>query len=208
MDSGFFMSIWVLERGNMNQAVLSGKQAVVTEITDKLKDSSSTVVVEYRGLSVAEVSELRRNLRAEEVEFKVYKNTMVKRAVDELGFNDLDEALTGPNAFTFSKDATAPSRVLAKFAKKHEHLVLKSGIVEGKVVDLATLKELANLPNHDGMLSMLLSCLQSPVSSFARVVKAVADAKEANGGETPVVAEAAAEEVKAEEPAAPVESAE
>ena len=208
MDSGFFMSIWVLERGNMNQAVLSGKQAVVTEITDKLKDSSSTVVVEYRGLSVAEVSELRRNLRAEEVEFKVYKNTMVKRAVDELGFNDLDEALTGPNAFAFSKDATAPSRVLAKFAKKHEHLVLKSGIVEGKVVDLATLKELANLPNRDGMLSMLLSCLQSPVSSFARVVKAVADAKEANGGETPVVAEAAAEEVKAEEPAAPVESAE
>ena len=170
----------------MNQAVLSGKKAVVEEITDKLKNSDGVVVAEYRGLTVAEVSELRRNLRDENVELKVYKNTMVKRAVDELGFNDLDETLTGPNAFAFSKDATAPARVLAKFAKKHDHLVLKSGIVEGKVVDLATLKELANLPNRDGMLSMLLSCLQSPVSSFARAVQALADAKAAQSGGTPV----------------------
>ena len=171
------MSIWVLERGTMNKAVLSNKHAVVKEIVDKIKDSDSTVVCEYRGLSVAEVTELRRSLRAEGIDFKVYKNTMFERACDESGFEDLKDALSGPNAFAFSKDATAPARVLAKFAKKHKALVLKKGIVEGKVVDEATVKELSALPNRDGMLSMLLSCLQSPLSSFARAVKAVADSK-------------------------------
>ena len=160
------MSVWVLERGNMNQAVLSNKQAQVTEISDKIKNSQSTVVCEYRGLSVAEVTELRRNLRAEGVDFKVYKNTMFERACDNCGFEDLKDALSGPNAFAFSEDATAPARILAKFAKKHKALVLKKGIVEGKVVDEATIKELSLLPGRDGMLSMLLSCLQAPVSSF------------------------------------------
>ena len=184
------MSIWVLERGNMNQAVLSNKQAIVTEISDKIKASQPTVVCEYRGLSVAEVTELRRSLRSEGVDFKVYKNTMFERACDDCGFEDLKDALAGPNAFAFSEDATAPARVLAKFAKKHKALVLKKGIVEGKVVDEATIKELSLLPNRDGMLSMLLSCLQSPVSSFARVVKAVAEAKEA-GTPAPAAEEAA-----------------
>ena len=191
------MSIWVLERGNMNQAVLSNKQAVVEEITSKIKDSQSTVVCEYRGLSVAEVTELRRSLRAEGVDFKVYKNTMVERACEACGFEDMKDALNGPNAFAFSADATAPARVLAKFAKKHQALVLKKGIVEGKVVDEATIKELSLLPNREGMLSMLLSCLQSPVSSFARVVKAVAEAKEA-GAPAPAEEAPAAEAAPAE----------
>ena len=177
----------------MNQAVLSAKQEVVSEISSKIKDSQSTVVVEYRGLSVAEVTELRRALRAENVDFKVYKNTMVQRAVEELGFEEFKNSLTGPNAMAFSSDATAPARVLSKFAKDHKALVLKSGIVEGKEVDLATLSELANLPNKEGMLSMLLSCLQSPVRSFACVVKAVADAKEANEGKVEVAPEATEE---------------
>lgn len=198
VDTGFvFMDIWVLERGNMNQAVLSNKQALVSEISDKIRNSQSTVVCEYRGLSVAEVTELRRALRAEDVDFKVYKNTMVERACDETGFGDLKDTLNGPNAFAFSTDATAPARILAKFAKKHKALVLKKGIVEGKVVDEDMIKELSSLPNRDGMLSMLLSCLQSPVSSFARVVKAVADAK----GGAPAEASAPAEEVAAAAPA-------
>jgi len=185
----------------MNQAVLSAKQDIVNEISNKIKESDSAVVVEYRGLSVKEVTELRRNLRAEDVDFKVYKNTMVQRAVAECGFNELEDSLTGPNAIAFSKDAVAPARVLAKFAKKHKALVLKSGIVEGKVVDLATLNELASLPNREGMLSMLLSCLQSPVRSFACVIKAVADAKEAGGGNGAPSQEAPKEE------AAPTEAA-
>ena len=199
----------------MNQAVLSQKQAIVSEISDKMKNSDSTVVCEYRGLSVAEVTELRKNLREENVELKVYKNTMVERACDECGFAELKDVLVGPNAFAFSEDATAPARVLAKFAKKQKALVLKSGIVEGKVVDENTIKELSLLPNRDGMLSMLLSCLQSPVSSFARVVKAVADAKESGAPavEASQVAEpveetpAPVEETKAEE-ATPAENAE
>ena len=190
----------------MNQAVLNAKQEIVSEIQNKIKESDSTVIVEYRGLSVAEVTELRRNLRKEDVEMKVYKNTLVRRAVDELGFNDLDVDLVGPNAFAFSKDATAPARVLAKFAKKHEALVLKSGIVEGKVVGNDVIKELSALPNREGMLSMLLSCLQSPVSSFARVVKAVADAKEAGApAEAKVEETAAPAEEKPVEEAAPAE---
>ena len=168
----------------MNKAILESKQAIVDEISEKIKSNDSTVVCEYRGLTVAEVSELRRNLRAEGVELKDYKNTMVERACEACGYQDLKESLTGPNAFAFSTDATAPARVLAKFAKKHEALVLKNGIVEGKVVSAETVKELSALPNREGMLSMLLSCLQSPVSSFARVVKAVADSK----GEAPAAA--------------------
>jgi|GEM_PF-39551 len=196
----------------MNQAVLSAKQEVVSEITNKIKESASSLVVEYRGLNVAEVNELRRELRKEGVELKVYKNSMVERAVEDCGFGEeLKETLKGPNAFAFSDDATAPARVLSKFAKNHKFLILKNGIVEGKVVDEATIKELASLPGREGMLSMLLSCLQSPVSSFARVVKAVADGKE-NGTLTvkEVVEEAKAEakeEVKAEAEEAKEESA-
>ncbi len=184
----------------MNQDVLKSKQNVVSEIEDKFKNSSSTVVAEYRGLSVAEVTELRRALRAEGVEMKVYKNTLASKAADEVGYGDLKNVLTGPNALAFGSDETAAARVMAKFAKKHKALVLKGGIVEGKVVDEATIKELSALPNREGMLSMLLSVLNAPVSSFARVVKAVADAKPADG--TDAEQAKPAEEKSADEAAA------
>lgn len=162
----------------MNQNVLNEKKALVENIAEKFKNASSSIVVEYRGLSVGEVTELRRALRKENVEFKVFKNSMLQRAVESVGFGDLQKDLVGPNAIAFSEDATAPCRILAKFAKDHEALVLKTGIVEGKIVDKETIMDLSKLPNKEGMLSMLLSCLQSPVRSFACVVKAVADAKE------------------------------
>lgn len=164
----------------MNEAIINSKKAVVSEIAEKMKQSESTVVVEYRGLTVAEVTELRRNLRAENVDFKVYKNSLAQRAAEEAEMADLTKDLVGPNAIAFGGDAVAPARVLAKFAKDHDKLVLKSGIVEGKVVDAATIKELSSLPNREGMLSMLLSCLQSPIRGVACAVKAVADQKEAN----------------------------
>ena len=148
-----------------------------------MKNSASTVVVEYRGLTVAEVTQLRRNLREEGVEFKVYKNKLAQRAAEDAGVNAFNrKSDTGPNAIAFGNDAVAPSfAVLAKFAKEHENLVLKAGIVEGKVVDVETIKQLSALPNRDGMLSMLLSCLQAPVRNYACVVKAVADSKEEAG---------------------------
>lgn len=162
----------------MNQAIIDGKSAVVSEIANKMKESQSTVIVEYRGLTVAEVTQLRRELRSEGVEFKVYKNSLTQRAAQQVDAADLVKDLVGPNAIAFGGDAVAPARVLANFAKKHEALVLKSGIVEGKVVTDATIKQLATLPNRDGMLSMLLGCLQSPVRKFACAVKAVKEQKE------------------------------
>ena len=109
----------------MNQAVLESKKNVVTEISDKFKNSGSTVVAEYRGLSVAEVTELRRKLREEGVEMKIYKNTLASLAADAADLGDLKSVLTGPNALVFGQDETAASRVLAQFAKKHKALVLK-----------------------------------------------------------------------------------
>ena len=161
----------------MNQAILEQKQKLVDEIADKMQKAASSVIVEYRGLTVGEVTELRRNLRAEEVEFIVYKNSMTRRAAEKLGHNDLLESLLGPNAIAFSDDAVAPSRVLAKFAKKHSALVLKAGIVDGNIVDADGLKQLSTLPNKEGMISMLLGCLQSPIRSVACIIKAVADAQ-------------------------------
>lgn len=175
------------------------EKVVVEEIAGKFNDSQSAVVVEYRGLSVAEVTELRKSLREEDVEFKVYKNKLVQRATESAGYAEINDKLVGPNAIAFGhSDAVAPARILANFAKDHEALVIKAGIVEGKVLEVEEINEIAKLPGREGMYSMLLGMLQAPVSKFARVVKAVADAREENGGEAPV--EAPAEE-KVEEAA-------
>lgn len=167
----------------MSTQAIEAKKVVVSEITDKIQNAQSAVVVDYRGLSVAEVTELRRALRAEDVEFKVYKNKLVQRATESLGYGEINSQLVGPNAIAFGlNDAVAPARILAKFAKDHDNLVLKAGIVEGKILGQEEITELAKLPNREGMYSMLLGCLQAPVSKFARVVKAVADAKEGAEG--------------------------
>ena len=180
----------------MSAEAIKAKSALVEEIAAKLKEAQSAVVVEYRGLSVAEVTELRRNLRAEDVEFKVYKNSLVRRATEVTGYEGLNAQLTGPNAIAFgNSDAVAPARVLAKFAKDHDALVIKAAVVEGKLLDVDEVKEISKLPNREGMYSMLLGMLQAPVSKFARVVKAVAEAKE-NGSTA-----------EAKEEAAPVEAA-
>ena len=162
----------------MNQSVIDAKKVVVEEIQSKIASSSSTVVVEYRGLSVAQLTTLRRKLRAENIDFKVYKNSMSQRAAEASGFAELVPSLTGPNAMAFSDDAVAPARVLAEFAKKNKALVLKSGIVEGKIVDAAGLSTIATLPNREGMISMLLGMFQSPVRNFAYAIKQIADQKE------------------------------
>ncbi len=162
----------------MSAQAIEAKKVVVSEIAEKFQNAQSAVVVEYRGLSVAEVTELRRALRAENVEFKVYKNKMVQRATESLGYGEINSQLVGPNAIAFgTNDAVAPARILADFAKKNDLLVIKAGIVEGKVLGQDEMKEIAKLPNREGMYSMLLGCLQAPISKFARVVKAVSDAR-------------------------------
>ncbi|WHY67229.1 MULTISPECIES: 50S ribosomal protein L10 [Bacillaceae] len=158
------------------------KQQIVSEISDKLKNSVSTVVVDYRGLSVAEVTELRKQLREAGVEFKVYKNSMTRRAAEAAGLADLNAALTGPNAIAFStEDVVAPAKILNDFAKKHEALELKAGVIEGNVATAEEIKALADLPSREGLLSMLLSVLQAPIRNLALVTKAVAEQKEEQG---------------------------
>ncbi len=162
----------------MNQEVLKAKQEVVNEIVNKAKDSQTVVVAEYRGLTVAQIQELRRALRAEEASMFVYKNSLVERASKELGYDGLAEYLSGPNAIFFSKEVTNGPKIIAKYAKRFgDTLKIKGGVVEGKVVDAAVINDVAKIPSREGLLSMFLSCLQAPVRQFACAVKAVADAK-------------------------------
>ena len=160
----------------MNKEVLASKQATVQEIQEKAKACKSLTIAEYRGLTVAQIQTLRRALREEKTEMCVYKNSLVERAVDELGYNDLNSILTGPNAIVFSEDVIAGAKVIAKYAKRHRDvLVVKGGIVEGKFVDAKGIIEVSKLPGKEGLISMFLSCLQAPIRSFACAVKAVAD---------------------------------
>ena len=160
----------------MNQAVLTAKSETVKEISEKAKKSQTIIVCEYRGLTVAQIQEVRRALRKEGAEMNVYKNSLVERAVDELGYNELNDILKGPNAIVFSTDVIAGAKVIAKYAKRHRDiLVVKGGIVEGKFVDAKGILEVAKLPGKEGLISMFLSCLQAPIRSFACAVKAVAD---------------------------------
>ena len=163
-----------------NAKIIEAKQQAVNEIAEKLRGSATTVVADYRGLNVTQVTELRKQLREAGVEFQVLKNSLVRRATAEAELSELDEVLTGPTAIAFSReDAVAPAKILADFAKKNEALEIKGGVVEGRVVDVNQIKELAALPSREGLLSMLLSVLQAPVRNFALAVKAVAEKQEA-----------------------------
>jgi len=158
-----------------NAKVLLEKQQMVSEVSTKLKESSCTVVADYRGLTVAQVTQLRKTLREAGIEFQVLKNTVVRRATAEAEMTDLDEILTGPTAIAFGKDVVAPAKILSDFAKKNDKLQIKGGVVEGRVVGTAQIKALADLPSREGLLSMLLSVLQAPVRNFALAVKAVSE---------------------------------
>jgi large subunit ribosomal protein L10 len=165
----------------MSSAIETKKQ-IVDEIAEKLKTSVSTIVVDYRGLNVAEVTELRKQLREAGVEFKVYKNSMVRRAADSVELSALNAALTGPNAIAFStEDVVAPAKILTDFAKKHDALEIKAGVIEGTIASVEEVKALAELPSREGLLSMLLSVLQAPIRNLALVTKAVAEQKEEQG---------------------------
>jgi large subunit ribosomal protein L10 len=158
------------------------KVQAVNEIATKLRESQTTVVADYRGLTVAQVTELRKQLREAGVEFQVLKNTLTRLATAKENLTELDQYLTGPNALAFGKDdAVAPAKVLVEFAKKNEQLEIKGGVIEGKVVGPEQIKALASLPSREGLLSMLLSVLQAPIRNFALAVKAVSDQKEGQG---------------------------
>ena len=157
----------------MNKDVLKQKESIVKEVSDLVSSNEATVVCEYRGLTVKQMSELRKILKKNNALALVYKNSLVARATE--GKSELGTYLAGPNLFVFCKDATNGSlKDLAKFAKKNEALVVKGGLVDGEVRDEKYIKTLASLPSKEGMLSMLLSVLQAPIRNLAYSIKEVA----------------------------------
>lgn len=160
-------------------SIIEKKKQLVEEIADKFRASQSTILVDYRGLDVAEITQLRKELREAGVDYKVYKNTMTQRAAEAAELSELNDVLVGPTAIAFSnEDVIAPARIINDFAKKHTALEIKGGVIEGNVATLDQIKELADLPDYDGMVAMLLSVLQAPVRNLAYATKAIADQKE------------------------------
>lgn len=155
------------------------KKPVVEEISELLNGAATAVVVDYRGLTVAEDTELRKQLREAGVVYKVYKNTMINFAIKDTEFADLAQHLEGPTAIAVCKDdATAAARVLAKFAKTAEALKIKGGVVDGVYYDAAGIGQIASIPSREVLLSKLLGSMQSPVTNFARVIKQIAEKNE------------------------------
>ena len=162
----------------MNQNVLKQKEAVVSEVTELIKNSKAVVVCEYRGLSVADMTLLRKELREKNAKANVYKNSLVTRAVESLEQKEFDSYLTGPNLFIFMDDYSNGSlKYVAKFAKKHESFQIKGGIIEGNISDDKTVKTIAQLPGKEGLVSMLLSILQAPMRNLAYSLSQVSEKK-------------------------------
>ena len=152
------------------------KQPIVAEISAGIKDAQSVVLVDYRGLTVEEDTELRKQLRAAGVTYKVYKNTMMNFAFKGTDFEGLAPYLNGPSAMAYStEDATAPARVLAEFAKKAKALEIKAGVVEGNVYDAKGMEAISSIPSRDVLISRLLGSMQSPMANFARVINQIAE---------------------------------
>lgn len=158
------------------------KKEQVVEITEKFQKSVAAVVVDYRGLKVEEVTELRKQFREAGIDYKVYKNTLMRLAAKNAGYDELAEHLTGPNAVAFSyDDPVAPARIVDNFMKEHKQLELKFGIVEGAFYNEAQIQALAKVPSREVLIAKLLGSLKAPVSNFAYLIKAIADKKEAEG---------------------------
>jgi len=160
----------------MSEAAIAKKAAIVEEVTEKFKVASSVVVVDYRGLTVDEVTRLRKQLRDANVEMKVIKNSILTRAAKAAGLEGLEEVFTGPTAVAFSnEDVVAPAKIIDEFAQDAKALEIKGGIIEGKVSSVEEITALAKLPSREGLLSMLLSVLQAPVRNVAYAINAVAE---------------------------------
>jgi len=175
------------------------KQPIVAEISEAIKDAQSVVLVDYRGLTVEQDTNLRKQLREAGVTYKVYKNTMMNFAFKGTDFEALAPYLEGPSAVAISTtDATAPARILAKFAKDAKALEIKAGVVEGTVYDAKGMQAVAQIPSREELLSKLLGSLQSPITNFARVMNQLAEKGGASACAAPAAEEAPAEEIAAD----------
>ena len=177
-----------------SNSILEAKKAVVADLTERLKGSIVGVVVNYKGITVEDDTKLRKELRENNVKYTVVKNTLLKRATQEVGLSDMDSVLEGTTALaTSDDDYTAAARILNNFAKKNDYFEIKSGFMDGAVVDVATIQNLANLPTREVLLANVLGAFQAPIASFARAIQGIVD----KGGVencTPVAKEEAATE--------------
>lgn len=156
------------------------KEAVVEEIKTKIQAAKSVVLVDYKGLTVAQDTELRCNFRKAGVEYKVYKNRLAKIAFNELGFNQFDEALEGPTAIAFSmNDSVSAAKISAEANKKYNKLQTKCGLVDGEFNDADALKIIASLPSREVLIAKMLGSMLAPVSKLAYVFNAIAEKQEA-----------------------------
>ena len=195
-----------------SEKILAAKQQRVEELTSELKGATTYVFVATRGLTVAQDTEMRAELRKAGVKFEVIKNTVLRRVFAELGFEGLDEVFEGPTAVGYSDDIIAPAKVLAKFSEDFEPMEIKGGIIDGKVATIAEIVALSKVPDPTTLQTQVAYSLLFPFTKLAMLVKAVAEKKQEEGGEAapaaaPVaVAEAPAAEAPAAEEAAPAET--
>lgn len=158
----------------MSEAAIQVKKQKVEAIAEQMKNSPSMVFVDYRGITVEEDTRLRNELRAAGVDYRVIKNEMLRRAADSLGMNEASAHLVGPTACAFgTDDPVAPAKILGEFIKKTKKLTIKAGIVEGKVIDVAGVKALADLPSREVLIAKVLGSMNAPISSFVGVLAAV-----------------------------------
>ena len=187
------------------RAAYEAKQAIIDEIKGKLENAQSAVVIDYIGITVEEANKMRNKLRAAEVDYTVYKNTLVKRAIEGTKFEELAQVLEGPSAVAISStDATAPARVLDEVMTDLKKMAFKGGVVEDTYYDAEGMKQIAKIPGRETLIAKFMGSIQSPVSKAVRTFQAIADAK-AEGKEMPAKEEAPAAEAPAEEAAAPAE---
>lgn len=158
-----------------SEKVLESKKAVVAEITERLKNAQAGVLADYRGLTVAQDTELRKKLREAGVEYTIVKNTLTRFAANEVGLGELDPVLHGPTALaTSADDVVAPAKVLVEFAKSNEQLEIKAGFVDGKVIDVNEVKVYASIPNKETLISKMMGSLQAPIGNLVRTLDAIA----------------------------------
>ncbi len=183
-----------------NAKVLSEKQAIVESLSEKLKNAAAGVIVDYKGITVAEDTELRKACRENEVEYAVIKNTMLRRAFNNVGLEALDDQLNGTTSLAIASDPVAPARVIADFAKKlNDKFEIKGGFMDGQVIDMATINSLASIPALPVLQAQVLGTMLAPITGLAVVLKQIAE----KGGEAAAPAEEAAPaEAAAEAPAA------
>ncbi|MBF4695857.1 50S ribosomal protein L10 [Fusibacter ferrireducens] len=159
---------------------LENKKIVVEEIKEKFSSAKSAVLVDYRGLTVEESTELRSKFRAAGVDYKVYKNNLVKLAIKDTAFEPLSQDLTGPNAIAFGiEDAVVPAKIVKEFAKAHKNLELKSGVVDGSYCNLEQIIQIADLPSKEVLIGRFLGSVKAPVSNFAYFLSNLIKEKEA-----------------------------